>query len=88
MLPADTELRIPRAFSVQQTRPEYRPSHVSHVAPVHSGRQGSTDDAAYACSRYHCGFDADLAQGFDHADMSESAHSAATQSQANAFVLK
>jgi hypothetical protein len=73
---------------MQQTRPEYGPSHVSHLAPVHASRQCSADDAAYACSRYHRRFNSDFTQGFDDADVREPAHSAATERQAYAFVLK
>jgi hypothetical protein len=73
---------------MQQTRPEYGPSHVSHFAPVHSSCECRADDAAYACSRHYRRFDSHFTYGFDNADVREPAHSAATERQAYAFVLK
>lgn len=74
-------------FSVQQSRPEYRFGHVSHFAPAQSSRECGADDAAHACSRHHSGSDAGFLKGLDDADVGESAYSAATKGQADAFVL-
>ena len=74
-------------FSVQQSRPEHRTRHGSHVAPVHSRRQGGADDTACASSRNHLGFKTGFVKGLDDADVGESTYSPAAQGQADSCRL-
>lgn len=73
---------------MQQTRPKYRARHVRDFAPVHTGRQSSTDNTAHARAGHDGGFDSAFVQGLDNPDVREPAHSATAESQTNAFGLQ
>ena len=73
---------------MQQTGPEDRPRHDRDFAPVHTGCQRRTDNAANAGAGHHRRFDTDFVQRLDNPNVSEPAHSAAAKSQTNTFGFK
>ena len=73
---------------MQQTGPKYRARHFRDFAPIHTGCQGSADNAAHAGAGHDSGFNSAFVQGLDNPDVREPAHGATAESQTNPFGLK
>jgi hypothetical protein len=70
-------------LAVEQSRPENGASHLGYVLPVHACGQSRADNTACACASDKARLDLGFCKRLDDSYVSEPAHRAAAQGQAD-----